>query len=483
MSMPSYEGATRGSRLANYGLSESDGPISSVSSSEQVLRSRARNIERNNSWGRSTVTTYVTNIVGTGIKPNWQLKDKTLKEEIQVLWKDWSKKADTAGTLNFYGLQALACRTQGLSGECLARFRYRRFSDPLAVPFQIELLEPDYLDMAIDKNFDNGHRLRQGIEFNKLGQKVAYYLTTEHPGDDWLFGNPATKRIKARDLLQIFEPLRPGQIRGVSMLAPIILRLVDLDKYEDAELIRKTIASMITGFVTSAAQPAANASDFMNQLMQVGSDQEKLDIAFDAGTIFKLNPGDDFRLAEADDSGDNLVTWTKNQLRGVAQGAGITYEQLTGDLEGVNYSSIRAGLLEARRRFEMLQHLILSHQFNQPVAEKWLDIAVLSGRLKIKDYWENRHIYHRIEWQPDGWDWVDPLKDAMAKVIEVRAGFKSRAAVVSESGADVEQLDQQNAEDQKRQRDLDLKYDSNVNDTTKTGVFQKAEELAYSSSE
>src|SRR3989338_1395870 len=107
-------------------------------------------------------------------------------------------------------------------------------------------------------------------------------------------------------------------------------------------------------------------------------------------------------------------------------GMGISYEQLTGDLTQVNFSSIRAGLIEFRRKCEMLQRHIMIHQLCRPVWNKWLQLAVLSGALEIP---ENDKKYRSVKWVPQGWEWVDPLKDQKAQVLAVRSGFRSRAEV------------------------------------------------------
>jgi len=66
------------------------------------------------------------------------------------------------------------------------------------------------------------------------------------------------------------------------------------------------------------------------------------------GNFPKLPAGWDVAFAYPTDVGGNYVAWMIQQLRDVAKGMGITYEQLTGDLAGVTYTSIRAGLLDFR---------------------------------------------------------------------------------------------------------------------------------------
>ncbi len=76
---------------------------------------------------------------------------------------------------------------------------------------------------------------------------------------------------------------------------------------------------------------------------------------------------------------------------------------------------------------------------------------------------DEKVVKEEVKWIPQGFDWVDPLKDQQAQQMAVRNGFKSRAEVVSEMGYDVEEIDQEIAEDQKRANSFGLCFDSDVN--------------------
>ena len=175
------------------------------------------------------------------------------------------------------------------------------------------------------------------------------------------------------------------------------------------------------------------------------------------GTMQVLLPGEDVKFSTPADVGATYDTFMRVQLRSIAAGMGITYEQLTGDLTGVNYSSIRAGLLEFRRRCEQIQHQVLVFQMCRPIWQAWIDAAVLSGALpQSKDLAP----YYDVKWIPPGFAWVDPLKDIKAQIMAVRAGFKSRAEVVSEQGYDAQAIDREIAADNERADSLGLEYDS-----------------------
>ena len=171
-----------------------------------------------------------------------------------------------------------------------------------------------------------------------------------------------------------------------------------------------------------------------------------------------LDPGEDIKFSNPADVGGTYEIFIKQQLRAIAVGLGITYEQLTGDLSGVNYSSIRAGLLEFRRRCTALQHNLMVFQLCRPVWNKFIELAILSGAIKIP----RDSNFSSVKWIPQGFAWVDPQKEQNAQMNAVRSGFKSRAEVVSELGYDVEEIDEEIRNDNERAKNMGLHFDSTV---------------------
>lgn len=467
-----YEAAGTGRRLSSWGLSGA-GPNISIGSSLSSLRARSRELARNNPHAENGLSSHVANLTGTGIIPRWKIDEPNLKSEIQQLWSDWTEEADAYGLLDFYGLQSLISRSMFESGECLVRFRPRYPGDLLSVPLQIQVLEPDHLDETFESISASGNPIRMGIEFDSIGRRAAYHVYRDHPGESFLNGNTWERvRVPASDMLHVFMPLRPGQVRGRPWLSTIITRLHELDQYEDAELVRKKTAAMFAAFITEKADEGLDAPLVGSGK---GKDSEGRSIeSLEPGTIQILGLGQDVKFAEPADVGGTYEVWVRQNLREIAAGMGITYEQLTGDLTGVNYSSIRAGLLEFRRRCEMLQWHIIIFQACQPVARRWMDTAVAAGLISVPGYVKNRRKYYRIEWQAPKWPWVDPLKDVMSAILEVRAGFASRSSKIAEMGEDAEDTDRRIAEDNARSDGLGLIFDSDPRMTEKSGAVQAA---------
>ena len=123
-----YEAAASTRRTQGWNPS-SDGINALVSGGGDALRSRSRDMVRRNAWASNAVESFVGNCVGTGIKPQSRHLDAGVKRRLQELWLRWTDEADAAGLTDFYGLQALVCRSTVEAGECLVRIRERRPED------------------------------------------------------------------------------------------------------------------------------------------------------------------------------------------------------------------------------------------------------------------------------------------------------------------------------------------------------------------
>lgn len=452
-----YQAAGRGRAFYKWFASGS-GANSALLGGLSIMRARSRDLARNNPWCVSALDSLVANITDPGIMPISRAADKKFRRDARRLWTDWGVYADAAGVLSWDLLVGLAARSLFESGEVFVRMRPRRPSDGLPVPMQVQIIEADHCPIEHTVDADNGNKIIAGIEFDKLGKRVAYWMYPEHPGEsaqNQQFSGAALKRIPADEIIHLYEPTRPGQIRGTPRLTAVIKRLYDLHEYEDAELKKKKIASMFVGSIES---PAVD-EDLLDEEEGL-DDQQNVNWAnIEPGTILTLEPGEELKFSNPPAADASYEPHIKMQLRAVASAIGITYEQLTGDLTGVNFSSIRAGLNEFQRRARRLQRLI-AHQLCQRVWDVWLETAVLSGALSAPGFASARSEWARVEWRAPGWRYVNPQQEVAAIKEEIKGGLNSRVAVLAEQGKDVVEIDEQNFEDKERADELGLKYDT-----------------------
>jgi lambda family phage portal protein len=461
-----YEGGSHKPRIAGKGTTVS-GPNTALAYDLQTLQSRSYNAVRNNSYALKAKETYVSNMVGTGIIPQWQNK------EIQDLWDSWVKECDADGVQDFYGLTALAIGAQYEAGEVFNRFRYRRLTDDISVPLQLQLIESAHLDPTYSTFGEGGSLIKMGIEFNRLGNRNAYHMWRYHPHEMLTMTINERVPVPAENIIHLYRRTRPGQIRGVPELASVIVRLYEIDEMQDALLARQKLAQLFGAFVKRKTDhdPESEGPFFGTQVSMAGEVEPLTEFA--PGAIHYLEDDEEITFSNPPDIGSSYTNWLKTELVAFANGAGITYEHL-GDLSGVNYSSIRAGVIEFRRKIEALQAHMVIHMWCRPVAAKWLDVAVSAGRINIPSYAARRDQILAIDWIAPKWQWVDPLKEVTSLLLQVRAGFKPRSEAAAELGWSLEQLDAEIARSNQSADQNGLVLDSDPRSTQKSGALQAA---------
>ena len=454
------EGAMSQRRLRGW-LPPLENINSLVASGGPRLLARSRELVVTNGYVANACEAFASNLVGDGIKPSSLIEDPVLRDRVQRLWLAWTDEADADGLTDFYGLQAMVAREMFVAGECFVRLRPRRAEDGLLVPLQLQLLQSEMLPFDATEIAPNGNRIRCGIEFDAIGRRQAYHFRRRHPGDstDQGMATSETVRVPAEDVLHIYRPIDAGQIRGLPHVAPAMVRLFLLDQYDDAELDRKKTAAMFAGFITKTAPE----EQLMGEIE--ATDDSGATVSLEPGTLQVLLPGEDVKFSSPADVGGGYEAFQYRTLLSVSASLGLPYHLVTGDVRQANYSSLRAELVEFRRRVEQLQHGVIAHQLCRPVWARWLETAVLAGALELPDFVRSPARYRPVNWIPPRWDWVDPLKDIQAQVLAMEAGIISRRKVVEATGYDVEEIDRENAADAKRAAELGLLYRTSPGET------------------
>lgn len=441
-----YEAATAGPRGASWRPIGNDADTASRAGRSR-LAFVARDMVRNTAFAERVVQVVAGSVVGDGIIP--KVKGRRAGDRAALLAAIEAHcdtvAIDANGRMNLYGLQQLVVRTVVEAGEALVRFRPRNLTDGLPLPFQIEVLEPDYLDVSRDGALANGNVVRDGIEFDLIGRRVGYYLFVQHPGASGMDRNAwESRRVPADNVLHIFRQDRPGQNRGVSWFAPIALRLQDFADAQDAHLMRQKIAACFAGFRVApdpetTGTPVADPAGLANAIMP--------------GRIQNLQPGEDIRFAEPPGvtGVEEFYRWV---MRAVSADLGITYEALTNDFSGVNFSSARMGRQVMDTNVSGWQFLMMVPQMMQPIG-RWIvrDWALVTGRDASAV---------SLDWVPPRRVIVDPTREIPAMVDEVRGGLTSRSEMIRRLGHDPERV----REEIEQERTLDaakgLVFDSDA---------------------
>ncbi len=446
MQRRSYQ-AAQVSRLTSDWIAGPATADQEVHAALRTVRARTRDLYRNNDYVRKFAAMVESNVVGPrGVLLQARVTERDGRADpgantiIEDAWWQWCGKrtADAAGRLSFCDLQRLFTRTVALDGECFLRL-VRGYPNPYGLALQ--LIEADRLDENHNAQLEGGREIRMGVELDAWGRAVAYHVRTRPPGvQGYLSGAGAqTERVPASEILHGYIVDRVDQTRGMPWPHTAMTRLRQLGGYEEAELIAARIAASKMGFYKRSGDGAG---------VLVGDDKDESgNLVQEAapGMFEELPLGYEFEAWNPDHPAGNYGTFVKSCLRGIASGLGVAYTSLANDLEGVNYSSIRSGLLEERDHWRCLQGWLIEHLL-QPVFEAWLEMAILRGALNLP--MAKFQKFNAVKWQPRGWQWVDPLKDVDASIAAVGAGFKTRAQVVAEAGEDIEAVFAQLAKEQ-----------------------------------
>jgi len=457
----SFDGSSDRRRLKSW-IPTKDSVNTILATRGELLRSRCRDALRNNPHANAACESFVANLIGTGIKPSSLFADDPdMRQAIMQLFMDWTDECDADDIADFYGMQTIGARALFEAGEFFIRFRPRRVSDGYLVPLQLQLLESEMCPYSKNEKAPNGNTIMNGIELDLLGKRAAYWFYPVHPGDIPIEVGVMSMqpvRVPASEVLHVFKCTRPGQMRGVPLVTPALIRMFFLDQYDDAELERKRIAAMFAGFITTATPEDVIPIDVEQD---PSAPQENVALSgLEPGTMQTLLPGEDIKFSEPADVGGAYEAYQYRQQIALFGALGIPYSLCTSDLRRANYSSLRGSVVEYRRKLEQFQHNVFVFQMCRPIWKRWLDTAVLANALPIEPtiYLSKQADYQRAKWIPQRNDWVDPLKDRQAEKLAVDAGFKSRSDVIEAEGFDPEENDQRIAADKAREERLDLVF-------------------------
>lgn len=442
MHIRGYDAASRGRRFKNMKTSAADAERE-IAEAGQIPKFRARQLVRNNWVAVRAVQAIVSNTVGHGIELKIQ------NERVSELWKSWARTRaiDFESCHDFFGLQKMALETTVQSGDILfKRVKLTAAQAKGGVPLKIQLLESDYIDTSKNSVDHNGNIIRQGIEFDDSGRVVAYWLYPEHPGALVTMASLnrfSSERFTTDEVRILYRKDRPGQSRGMSWFAPVMLRIKDFEEYEDAQLYRQKIAACFAGFLETTDLPLNSSSQADNPI------NEKLE----PGTMEVLPPGKRIVFSQPPGVGSDYDAYVRRSLLGVASGLGITYEALTSDLSNVNFSSGRMGWLEMHRNLETWRWHMLIPQFCEVVWDWFLEAVEVSHGI-------DRASVGDPIWTPPRREMIDPVKETNAMQAGVRNGFISYSETLRQLGQDPDAVMTEIKGDQEKLDSLQLTLES-----------------------
>lgn len=430
-----------------------------------TVRATVRDLERNHDLVDGALSTLTRNIVGPAgisIEPtprvgtrgdNYDDIHDDFARDLLNAFREWSKAPEVTRTLDWVQAQELACRSWLRDGEFFAQLvegnsAYIRHASK--VPLSLELLESDVVPNEYN---DEGRKILAGIERNEWGQPLAFWCWKQHPGTGAVFTSAELKRVPAERMLHVAVRRRLSGLRGISLFAPAIDRLLDIKDYEESERIAARIAARMAWYIKrdkdmTGWTPDANFSP---------QDDDR-DFTLEAGAIFtETLPGEEIAMINANRPNSGLERFRMAMLRAASRCLGLSYSSMAGDYDGT-YSAQRQELVEAYDGYRMMTATFVA-RFVRPVWESFVRMAIASGRVRVPAE-VNPETVAQAMFRGPKMPWIDPQREARGMRELCELGVESRTAIIAERGGRVQDKFEEIARERKLAGELGIPLDA-----------------------
>lgn len=484
---------------------QSGSPREDIDLNNYTLRQRGRLMYMSSPIATSAVKTSRTNAVGLGLKLNprpdmdflgldadqaaeWV---RTVKREFS-LWADKKDSCDATGINNFCGLQQLLLSSWLMSGDVFVLVQSRKPTPTCPYTLRLRAIEADrvatpvengaalFTNITTGKNAKNGNTIYDGVEIDREGMAVAFWIRNTYPLEATT-EQTKFERVEARgektglpNIIQIMNAERPDQYRGVTFLAPVIEKILQINRYTEAEITAAIIESFLTGFVIT------NSDGSEMPYNEVGAGYPEQEASYDpneyelgAGTINVMNPGEDIKFSDPKRPGSGFTGFVEAIATQIGAGLEIPKEILLKAFTA-SYSASRGALLEAWKSFNMYRTWFVD-DFCNPVYELWLNEAVATGRISAPGYFEDpaiRAAWLKCEWIGPSQGMLDPTKEIQAEAMACEHGFSTHAdSALRLNGSDYDS----NIEQLAREADKVREYMGTPENTANVSSIKKKE--------
>lgn len=421
-----------GWRISNASAEMTDRP------SRDIVRARARDLERNSDIQNSLISAYKRNVIGGGYALQAKTKNSNLNKELEALWKKWCKarNCDVTGQQSLTQMLRMAVVRKKIDGGILF---VKCYTDAGMIPFQIQMVEVDELDSSQVGTNANGNRVIGGIEYNRYNRPVGYYIR-QYGVDGFTLEEP--RYIKADDVIFYYTKRRPSQIREMSDMAPTMTRIRDTNEFMTAVSVKERIAACLAVFIKKTVPTVGIGRNAAMENAEKHSYDGK---TLTPGMMKELNAGDDVEVVNPSGQGSDATSFTKLQQRMIGAGQGLSYEATSRDMSETNYSSARQGMIEDELTFQEEIEQIMA--ILDEIYETFVISCYLAGKIKVRgDFFAKKDDFFEHAWIKAPKKWIDPLKETSATKTALNTGQKTFKEVAAESGRDWRQQIDDNIE-------------------------------------
>lgn len=418
-----------------------------------IVNARARALIRDTAPGRSIIRSFKRNVIGRGITPSstpeigTEASREAFAKAAESAWTDYAadhRAIDAEGVKTWQQIQAQAVSELVAVGGVLLRVVAAN-NGPDHPGLRVQLIEVEQLDTSKTRHAATGNEIKGGIEVDTVGRPVAYHVYDRAASAPALGrrASAQSKRLLEAEVEHLYLQEIPGQTRGISDLATILRKTRDLTEYDSLELWSARIQANLGIAITRPMGSADQDLGYHTGSTSDDTDDNANPLAnWEGGMIYTAEPGENVEFFTPNRPSGQYEPFTRAQLRQIAAATGLSYEQVARDFTAGNFSSQRQALLEDRREWEALQ-LYMIDRLCRPVWRQFLDVMVLEGRITAPAYFAARRLYQRADWQPDGWAWIDPAREAAAAKIALEQRIETRDRILNRQGTSVRAIFEQ----------------------------------------
>lgn len=275
--------------------------------------------------------------------------------------------------------------------------------------------------------------------------------------------HPAFDAMGRRLVTHAFAPECAEDVRGMSLIAPIIRKYLMAENADDA-VAQMLFLQTVLAIVLTSEKPSAEAFAAMAQL---SSDPDNpaapsldaefaqyyasaLDMAAEGKIVIgsdpqlsKLAPGEDIDFKSISAPGPDYLPLRKSFLREIARGLSVTFGALTLDNESATYSSVRMDNAVIwpnvlRRRVHIAEPL------SQTAYEHLIEEKIATGELPIKGgyhaFLANRQKFFQCNWYGPPPPSADDKKSAEGATERILNGTSDPAYEAAQMGRNPREL-------------------------------------------
>ena len=441
------------------------------------VRARSRQLGRGNKWVKAFYRALINNVLGHNgfnFNPNVIRSkefgdtklgiDSEAEAMILAAYERFgkAKNFETRKRMNRREFQEFIVRKWAEDGEVFIR-KIKGFDNEFG--FSWQLIDPDYCDHNLNRiEAQPGPREGAGIgregDITKMGVRldkdykfpVSYFFLYRRPND--YFYNYATiennryYEVPADEVIHIFtQDLDSEQTRGWPLVFSASVNLFRAEKWEEASVVNAAIGASKMGFFEK------EFPDGFTEDPDALDDEGNIIDYSQPGVTQELPYGVKFKPWDPKYPDQEFAAFQNAILGGAAASLGCSRVELTGDLTGANYSSMRAGSDQQNETWKNLQ-LFFIERWCIPANEEEIYRQILSGQLKLP--MAKLEKFTRGLFRGRRWPYVNPVDDQKAADARIAARLTSPSHEIRNQGGDPEEVWQQIARDKKRMTELDI---------------------------